>query len=1690
MMSNNTVDWSTLTTDRDTAASVAALRALVAGFDPQVPAVLIPLRVETRFTATDVPDLTDHLGELLGHLGDVAASLQRLAGLPFATVLTGTVQQQKHDKETVEGPLYTKTQASLDALAAELEALRFALDQPITSGTLEQTKALQAAVSTVRLHATTARRAIAQVRSEYQRARFGAALEVQLASAEDRIKIIQARVEPTLRLVADLDIGTGARAAREIGRAPDGRLLRPDLLPSTTQPTTTRPGPNPVQPTAQRPARRVVLDDGTLPQALGARRLVGLEQTQLVASAEAAALIIGRLADPTAELGQDLQAAAAGITVLPGALKADLLAKLDAAASRAGATELRAEIAATPSDRPDLDTSVPDRTAGTVWTLAGPTKTVHQLLVRIYPEPLAVDSHEEELTETERTDGANFWAETAAAGTDAEFRKGAWRALCVGRSTKRAAWIARVTKPADTSPTQGATQATVITEAITVLGKRLAGLDAGRTPLVPGERPSRRPVLRPSQTLTDRQLAAVARALQALQRGVEAATALPAGAISTITALLRTQQATVSGLIEIFTNVPSEWSRLLEELGGRVAKLPVEPPPAPTAPVVGTRTGTWTRAASSTVLPSRFAVFAITDGRARKVAAGNPIPADLKLGFDPGADTFSLDDDGNLIVPDTIKWMTDFDDAEAKGMALRMTITSQEAEQGFDELLVLGLSDGDATDGKARLTAMLEAHHYTGEGLSLLPVGTPTNNTEDEPAGHSSSDEADRAFSVELGPDLVTAANDSDGLRLATALGVDADVFAHVGGADGADASDSLMANHALYPGTIGHALEELASGLISRGARARLRTYALANVSARGLLPAIRVDDQPYGLLPAVALSRFEPDLRDARLEAAPLPRRAAQQKFDETLLTLLRHLHQDWSTIREGADGGPAVKHAHSPEVGQAGFDAQQHFLAMLGLEFSSVEAGYRFSVNVADRGGVRGEPDLGLSFGIPPADGSAANTAAAFGPFALMEHLADLFRTAFGLPPSVPPRDMTTGKASADWEPLYELIRTSRAYGLRLLTGLWPLQGVVSAPAAGTSPSTGARILKLLTRPLEDLRERTEQDLSNVGLAEMLARQALLAEARRAAADILVDRNLLSEEALAIIGTSSLYQTWSAGTLSRISAWGLLFGNVNGVVEVGGAGAAVPADLANRTMSAVIQANRPEAVEAHRTAITTFAQLPADRMTALTREHLDLASHRLDAWIVGLAHRRLRSMRQRHPAGAQVGAYGWVEDLRRKPTAPAATGVPAALAGLPGRPLTQDPSGEGFIQTPSPTHAVTAAILRAAYRSQAAEGSFGNEMSVNLSSNRVRVALSLIDGVRAGNDLGALLGYRLERFLHEYYARPDTPHVVELDSAIFPLRRAYPTVAAVHPGADAVTEPTRYIVDGLALVRTILNWVETNAPDATGTLFQTLMARLSGHPWGTKPDALPARTDIDKLTGVLRGIDSIADALDALGDLTTSETVHQLVRGNHARAAAMLAALSEGRAIPHPEVTDTPRTGLPVSHKVILQLPAVDVEPVVAAGWDAVPLTPRAALEPSVNAWLAELLGKPTMIRIRLSSDRLPPGAALPETSVADLGLQPLDLVALLADGFDSAVGTLTARVLDLLRPVDLPPDQPGVVVADGPQTTATDTWAIEARRAPAWGRRSAASPTWRRCSRPASICSAGPSRRARPTSPPPR
>jgi hypothetical protein len=161
--------------------------------------------------------------------------------------------------------------------------------------------------------------------------------------------------------------------------------------------------------------------------------------------------------------------------------------------------------------------------------------------------------------------------------------------------------------------------------------------------------------------------------------------------------------------------------------------------------------------------------------------------------------------------------------------------------------------------------------------------------------------------------------------------------------------------------------------------------------------------------------------------------------------------------------------------------------------------------------------------------------------------------------------------------------------------------------------------------------------------------------------------------------------------------------------------------------------------------RGALQHLETLPESTLEMLLASTLDLFAYRLDAWITSLATRRLEGMRQSQPQGLWLGGFGWLEQV--KPGAPRETVEPPAGEQPP---VTVDPQGAGFIHAPSLTQAATAAILRSGHLSL---GDGANKLfNIDLSSRRVRVAESLLDGIRQGQAPGALLGYHFERGLHD--------------------------------------------------------------------------------------------------------------------------------------------------------------------------------------------------------------------------------------------------------------------------------------------------------------------------------------------------
>lgn len=383
--------------------------------------------------------------------------------------------------------------------------------------------------------------------------------------------------------------------------------------------------------------------------------------------------------------------------------------------------------------------------------------------------------------------------------------------------------------------------------------------------------------------------------------------------------------------------------------------------------------------------------------------------------------------------------------------------------------------------------------------------------------------------------------------------------------------------------------------------------------------------------------------------------------------------------------------------------------------------------------------------------------------------------------------------------------------------------------------------------------------------------------------------------------------------------------------------------------------------------RASLDHLSRLPTAPLARSFVETVDLASHRLDAWVTSFASKRLDGIRRQKPEGIYLGGYRWVEALRPRP---APTVVPPPK-GEEGSPVTASSANAGYVHAPSLAHAATAAILRSGYLSRRRDAT-DDSLAVDLSSERVRLALWLLDGVRQGQPLGALLGYRFERGLHEHAG-------VRLDRFIQPFRELAPLVARKIEGASEPVDSiaARNVVDGLALER---------------------LFRAGGIVFGTGGLPAPTAGERDALMAELRALD---DAVDAVGDAVLAESVYQLVQGNPLRAGSTLDAVAGGEAPPPElEVARTPRSGVVVTHRVMVLFSG---EPAPPAGWRTSAFRARAQAEPHLNAWAARLLGNPTRVRCRgeyldphTGAVVSPPGVV--EVSLGELELSPLDVICM--------------------------------------------------------------------------------------------
>jgi hypothetical protein len=890
------------------------------------------------------------------------------------------------------------------------------------------------------------------------------------------------------------------------------------------------------------------------------------------------------------------------------------------------------------------------------------------------------------------------------------------------------------------------------------------------------------------------------------------------------------------------------------------------------------------------LLPSRF-LFCLYNGNNHnpKISDGNPIPRDslpLPLMRHP-----SSEPSGSApLLGKEAAWVSDFQAAEKIGMAKRIKLNG--GENYFSRLVVIGLNDNDDQNKSQKL---LE-EHFKGirftTGFSLLPNGTPTNNTADQGSGYTDDDkDTEASYEIENKDLLKSAAGTSWGTALATALGVSSEVFKHVAHADKRVTTFAKNMQTALWPALGDYFVTHMIPNPLSPERRRQLWTHFSELVRASGHLPALRVGKQPYGILPVTGIT----DWKASALDRSVLPEFSAEQsvEFDKKLHTTLKILFDRWLGIAQNS--------SLVPRIGN-GQDSDEELLQVLSMQPSSISQHIRAIVD-----------DRYVNWHF--------------------KTFGDYF---FG--------NGSNFKSKSSAEVWLQKWREARGRAVQLL------KTIAQEHNLPFEALTGAKILSCFPgdsgTAIDDLGLSLIKDSTVNGKALKYLEQFLPATPGIPSADrnkpLLYD---LLRRALIYQQQAEEYRLPYGFLLTPVSHMVSFLGATVGDVHVKAGG---PVKVKDPLVS-IIEFSGPETIRssfagkvtqiyvkkgdrltrntnvklldlygfhyadtAVRQSVQVLKQsgLSPESLEELVRDTLDLHSHRLDAWLTSLAMKRLIAMRKDSPQGIYIGAYGWVEDLRRDERT---TGAEEG----------------GYIHAPSSAQAAAAAVLRNAYLTHTDDDN-GNAFRINLSSNRVRRAWRLLDGLREGQELRALLGYQFERGLHDKGQ----------DKYIDNFRSLYPvvpvTASETNDSTPVETLVARNVVDGLLLVR---EWTEYNDPETTTKRK------------GDIQEDWKKQIDINYLSVEVRSeLDRLADSLDALMDLLMYEAVYQEVQGNYERSGAALNAIV-GEGVPQePESIQTPAEGVAFSQRVCM---LIQEQKIAFQG-------PRGDAEPSLAAWFAFLLG----------------------------------------------------------------------------------------------------------------------------------
>jgi len=1055
------------------------------------------------------------------------------------------------------------------------------------------------------------------------------------------------------------------------------------------------------------------------------------------------------------------------------------------------------------------------------------TGPVSELWLRIYPDDIAIHTHEKYLTALELTEGEKYWkaiyqAEKNGGDQKEEIKKDAWNTLLETFRSQRSAWIALQTKPTNWS-------------------NDLSGIETADDLAFP-------------------------------------------------------------------------------EIG------PIKP-------------DSWSRAPRVNVLPDRFVITLYEGETVAKEIVGNTIPDELFVGPDPmEPDDSFVTKDEKLLLGKSYDWMSNFDKAIQNGMGFKIPLTAAQVANGFTRILAFGVNlSTNKTSAKTIVENLIDNHHYSPKGFSLVPQGTATNNTDDSGSGYTKNDSPEESYVTEAEAPLFTEADDCDGKNLADALGIDYSPLQNVLYSDGKDLQEAVAMNTALYASTLGYYFDAMLNPVLNETQQDQLRDFFIENVTGRGPLPAIRVGDQPYSILLTSNFDQWK-WVANGEIFSGLL--------LNNTFLNGLYDILKDYNNIWKSLVSKISF-------IGKPDSDPSEILMDVIGLQSNSASIYQRIGYST-DYLKNLDEFQFGGKYFKDLIDNiiSKYNTMAALKNFGYKPDEQGNFKV-----PQLLKIIYQHYHTTLDFANIVDNVPLSETDGIRYydevtkknyinwLAGIDRLSALEKQDfGSGINPPSSLLYMQLRRSLSLQLHKSSVLYLRKKGLNVDFTLQATNFN------NIRTDGNLTKWEVMRAKikpGNPRLTQN-----------------NVR---------------VADYLLNLGQNEDEAEFLNVMKNSLSDLANLPTARLERCFIEHLDTLSYRLDAWQTGMFNLRLKQIRKLQNEGRQkgiyLGSFGWVENIhpsgKRKLVTDA---IPDKLKPKNDQPLFEYTDNGGFVHAPSLNHASAAAVLRSGYMSHSNPEN-PDVMAVNLSSERVRRALFVLDGMRNGQSLEVLLGYQFERGLHDQGSKDNT--LKKLNLYIYNFRDAFPLLnhQILQQGTDTPQEsiPAKNVVNGV-----------------------TLAESTAAFPYGAAGEVLSATAS--ERAAIIIEKDKLSDTLDAVKDLLLSESIYQLVQGNFDRAGALTNAIKDAIIPAELDVIETPRgSQFSITNRVVINFGQVDSLASANNPWPSVSMTPRARMEAGINKWLGSVIGNPVNVQYSVSYlDELEQPQSQEILNLEQLDLQPIDLI----------------------------------------------------------------------------------------------